>query len=78
VEYKKYPKDTQLSNGTWNVYEHNDFYTVLFKDTHGHVGSLTDHQITDDGTVSPSVVCSHYGCDFHEWIILDGWTSIPR
>jgi hypothetical protein len=36
-------------------------------------GSLSRHDIAEDGTVKPSVVCSHPGCTFHEYIKLDGW-----
>ena len=39
----------------------------------GRTGSLSDHKIADDGTVSPSVVCSYENCHFHEFIKLDGW-----
>lgn len=41
----------------------------------GHHGTLTDHEIRDDGTVHPSVVCPHKDppCSFHANIQLDGW-----
>lgn len=32
------------------------------------------HTITDDGMVSPSVICPH--CDFHEFIQLKGWSNV--
>jgi hypothetical protein len=41
----------------------------------GKIGSLSDHKIDDQGRVSPSVVCPTKGCDFHEWLILDGWEA---
>lgn len=41
----------------------------------GQLGALVDHDIGDDGTVTPSVVCPHLGCAFHEFIKLDGWNS---
>lgn len=34
---------------------------------------LHDHDIADDGTVSPSVVCPHPGCSWHVWIKLKDW-----
>lgn len=34
-----------------------------------------DHDISDDGTVTPSLVCPHDGCDFHEWVQLAGWPN---
>jgi len=36
---------------------------------------LTDHTISPDGKVTPSVVCPKEGCDFHEFVQLDGWKS---
>jgi hypothetical protein len=41
----------------------------------GHLGSLADHDIADDGRVSPSVVCPYDGCDFHDFIKLEGWSA---
>lgn len=33
----------------------------------------TGHRIDADGVISPSVVCPHDGCRFHEWARLNGW-----
>ncbi len=33
------------------------------------------HQIAGDGTVSPSVVCPHGVCGWHQFIRLDGWVA---
>lgn len=41
----------------------------------GHYGALVDHTISQDGTVTPSVVCPVTGCGFHEYVRLDGWTG---
>lgn len=44
----------------------------------GNFGSLRDHDIKEDGTVSPSIVCPYekeYGCKFHDWGKLAGWTG---
>jgi C4-type Zn-finger protein len=30
------------------------------------------HAVSDDGVVSPSMVCPH--CPFHEFIRLEGWS----
>ena len=38
-----------------------------------HSGSLESHEISEDGTVTPSVDCSIEGCDFHDHIRLVGW-----
>ena len=32
-----------------------------------------NHTIAPDGTVSPSMVCTHDGCDFHEFIKLENY-----
>lgn len=32
------------------------------------------HAIASDGTVSPSFVCTHAGCTFHEFIVLENWS----
>lgn len=37
---------------------------------------LTGHHIDDSGKVSPSVVCPAEGCDFHEYIQLEGWRPL--
>ena len=34
--------------------------------------SLSRHEIAQDGSVSPSLVCP-YDCDFHEFVKLEGW-----
>lgn len=39
----------------------------------GESATLTGHDISDDGTVTPSVVCPHDGCSWHAWVKLDGW-----
>lgn len=38
----------------------------------GHIGSLDDHQIGENGEVSPSFVCPQ-DCAFHEWITLENF-----
>ena len=40
---------------------------------HGHYGTLHDHEIAADGTVTPSVQCAVANCDFHEMIRLVDW-----
>lgn len=39
----------------------------------GHHLVLKGHSIMDDGQVSPSVVCSHAGCNFHTFVRLEEW-----
>lgn len=38
----------------------------------GGFGFLDGHDIADDGTVSPSLVCPH-GCGWHVWAQLELW-----
>ena len=35
--------------------------------------ALLDHQIDEEGGVTPSVVCPELGCTFHEFVRLEGW-----
>ena len=35
--------------------------------------SVTNHDISDNGEVNPSLVCPYDGCGFHEWVILENW-----
>lgn len=44
----------------------------------GHKMTLRGHEIAADGTASPSVVCPVSGCDFHEFIRLDGWPALAQ
>ena len=41
----------------------------------GQVASLSGHTINPGGAVNPSVVCPHEGCDFHEYVTLEGWQA---
>ncbi len=72
------------AKGTWWSHRTDQTnYIVHFACPNGHVGTLfwtkgkpeRYHQIADDGTVSPSVVCDHPpdGCGFHQFIILEDW-----
>lgn len=50
---------------------------VTIRCPNGHF-ALLDHEIADDGTVSPSVVCPWDGCGFHEFIRLLDWPATRR
>lgn len=39
----------------------------------GEIVSIGNHKIAADGTVKPSLVCPFNGCDFHDFIVLEGW-----
>ena len=41
----------------------------------GHGIALRDHSVEADGRVFPSVVCNAPGCDFHEYVRLEGWSA---
>lgn len=49
--------------------------TALLKCSNGHIGSLSNHDIADDGRVTPSVVCPVEECEFHEMVRLIGWSG---
>ena len=48
------------------------------RDTNGDWFAIQTHSIAADGTVSPSVVCTYDGCDFHEFITLEGWDQVSE
>lgn len=89
--YKLIPKgdpDTEKGKGRWFIQEtHADWrYVVLVCPVCGGSGTLVHlshpehggrHQIADDGTVSPSVVCA-LDCGFHEFVRLEGWTPLRQ
>jgi hypothetical protein len=39
----------------------------------GHSFTLMNHTISTEGSVSPSVVCPNIRCNFHEYVVLEGW-----
>lgn len=51
-------------------------YVVCPKCCKGLSISQAIHQIDDSGVVTPSFVCTHPGCTFHEMIKLDKWDRI--
>ena len=65
------PYDESQGNNTWWFHTLSDGRKfVVTRCPNGHTGSLSDHSIAPDGTVSPSVVCQREGCNFHEFIKL--------
>ncbi len=66
--------DPRLTPGTWQGATLPDgTRRALLACTRGHIASLSSHEIAADGTVTPSVVCPEDGCDFHEFVQLEGW-----
>lgn len=58
---------------TWAPLRDGDKLSASLICPNGHYGVLLDHEISNDGTVSPSVECSEEGCNFHEYIKLEDW-----
>lgn len=48
-------------------------YSASATCVNGHTCTLTEHEIADDGTVTPSLVCPYEGCTWHEFVKLEGW-----
>lgn len=72
---KEYPFSINHEPGTWKGLQTPEGRKASFTcPICGQVGSLASHDIDHEGNVSPSVVCS-YGCGFHEYIKLIGWSS---
>lgn len=66
----KIPRGQALQNGTYFVgYAQKIWFTCP---RCGLLGVL-DHEVADDGVVSPSVVCANPDCDFHDQIQLEDW-----
>lgn len=72
------------SSPSWDIYSvDGEVVSVSLKCATGHISSLwrappyrTDgktHCIDTDGRVTPSAVCPHAGCQFHEFVTLEGW-----
>ena len=69
----KYDSDKTQPPNSWWINKLPGRNQVITRCANGHIGSLDDHSISPDGTVSPSVVCQHDGCTFHEYIRLEDW-----
>lgn len=69
----EYPKDPNLPPGTWNLWTTGKRRVLFSCPKCGQTG-LLNHEIADDGTVTPSVQCPKTGCGFHEMIRLSGWS----
>lgn len=39
----------------------------------GKCVSISNHRISNDGEVNPSVVCTVEGCNYHKWVQLVNW-----
>ena len=73
---KSFPYSTDRHKpGTWKIITLDGEHTVVFICSECKTsGYLTEHEISADGTVTPSVVCnSGKNCSFHEFIKLENW-----
>ncbi len=43
----------------------------------GKRSSMADHSIDSKGQVTPSIICPHVPCAWHENVILAGWPGEP-
>lgn len=66
---------------TWRNYKYQGKTlecSPIIVDPNGHYLSIHDHTILSDGTVLPSVVCPVKGCNFHEYIKLEGFENLEK
>ena len=69
----RFPENKHLPPGTWTKVILDDKVTAKIACPNCGYKAFLDHDIAEDGTVNPSVVCPFNGCSFHQWIILEGW-----
>jgi hypothetical protein len=68
--------DSPTRKGTWWPLGHNNGRSASFCcPSCGLMGVLTEHEIGDRGSVTPSVVCPADDCDFHDYICLEDWAA---
>ena len=80
MKSKPYPASPEYKPGTWRFWDSGPRgKTAAFVcPICGTLAMLIDHEIAPDGTVTPSVVCPTEGCDFHEFVRLEGWeVNVP-
>lgn len=66
-------EDEEGSHGTWEPVRVDGRPTArVWCLGCGRAATLDDHEIQEDGRVSPSLICPH-GCGWHESVRLDGW-----
>lgn len=77
-----WPKDESGVKGTWKLLPANRDKKQLILLTCPNCKGLCTlhngddyHAIAADGVVTPSVICPHDSCDYHEFIRLLDWES---
>ena len=70
-------KISRLTKGNWDRFEHlpGKRTAAIACPMCDHLFSVVNHQITADGSCSPSVVCPHRDCTFHQFVQLLGWET---
>jgi hypothetical protein len=58
---------TSILSSNWRRWRHIVFVTCPGCGVEGRL----QHDVSDDGKVSPSLDCP--SCSFHEWVKLEGW-----
>lgn len=48
-------------------------WTAVAVCANGHAALMDDHEIAEDGTITPSVRCPTEGCDWDAMVRLIGW-----
>jgi len=75
--------DHEMPPSTWDYLdatEHFPHVLAILNCPKGHGMMIVSriHAIDHSGAISPSVVCRHEGCGFHDHVRLDGWNPEDR
>ena len=73
-------RDGVMKPGEWRLMEHQIIpattrSAMVCCPGCGRIGSLLDHTIDPDGSVTPSLDCPFEQCDFHEFVKLADWKA---
>lgn len=60
--------------GTWKPASGGGKANITCPECHGSM-SLNHHAVSNEGLVSPSLVCPNHHCTFAEWVHLDAWQT---
>lgn len=66
------PRGATFSRGQWFL-DDNAEITIVCPGCGGLAKTKFTHKVSDDGTVSPPLACSH--CPFHDTVKLEGWLT---
>lgn len=61
--------------GSWRLVMWGDDRSFIISCPKCGLEACANHSIEPNGDVNPSVVCPHDGCDFHEFVTLEGWAD---